>query len=117
MVQGLGQARRSWNSEFAWDGTCGAGKLKGVGSNIVTSGFEGPWTFTPTQWGNGFFKGLVNFEWERHTGPGGHQQWRVVNGTGPAAGLMRLTSDVALINDPRYLDLVNEFAADEDALS
>jgi catalase (peroxidase I) len=104
------------NSQFAWEGTCGGGGLKGKGPNTVTSGFEGPWTYTPTQWGNGFFTGLVHYEWERHTGPGGHQQWRVVNATGPTRELMRLTSDVALIHDSKYLRLVHEFAADEDAL-
>jgi len=104
------------NEDFAWQGTCGDGSLKGVGPNTVTSGFEGPWTHTPTQWGNGFFKGLIGYEWEKHIGPGGHYQWRVVNGTGDTAGLMRLTSDLALIHDPEYLKLVKEFAYDQGAL-
>jgi catalase (peroxidase I) len=93
-----------------WQGTCGDGELKGVGPNTVTSGFEGPWTYTPTQWGNGFFTGLLHYEWERHTGPGGHQQWRVKNATGATAGLMRLTSDLALIYDRKFLKWVEKFA-------
>jgi len=104
------------NMDFAWEGTCGRGAEKGVGRNTVTSGFEGPWTHTPTQWGNGFFTGLLDYEWEIHTGPGGHLQWRVKNATGDTADLMRLTSDLALIYDKKYLKLVKEFAADQGAL-
>ena len=35
-----------------WPGTCGAGLDKGKGKNAFTSGFEGPWTTTPTRWSN-----------------------------------------------------------------
>jgi len=95
------------------------GKVHGActdGPNTVTSGFEGPWTHTPTQWGNGFFTGLLDYEWEKHIGPGGHYQWRVKNATGDTADLMRLTSDLTLIYDKKYLKLVKEFAADQGAL-
>merc|ERR1711879_51694 len=32
------------------DGTCGSGALAGLGPNTVSSGFEGAWTRTPSQW-------------------------------------------------------------------
>lgn len=45
-------------------------------------------------------------------GPGGHWQWRIKNATEAESGLMRLTSDMALIHDHTYLQLVKEFASD-----
>lgn len=93
---------------------CGSGK----GNETFTSGFEGPWTTIPSKWSNEFFKLLQNNEWEKHIGPGGHWQWRVVNATNASAlsKLMRLTSDIALLHDKSYRMLVNEFADDQEAL-
>ena len=36
---------------------------KGVGANTFTSGFEGPWTMTPTKWDNSYFTNLLNHNW------------------------------------------------------
>jgi len=91
-----------------WVGRCGTGK----GKDAFTSGFEGPWTTNPLQWDNEYFKALLEYQWEKHIGPGGHWQWRVKNGTGLTAGLMRLTSDIALLHDEKYLEIVREFASD-----
>eukprot|EP00440_Ansanella_granifera_P016343 gb/GFBE01017752.1/.p1 GENE.gb/GFBE01017752.1/~~gb/GFBE01017752.1/.p1 ORF type:complete len:427 (+),score=96.54 gb/GFBE01017752.1/:1-1281(+) len=89
-----------------WPGKCGSGK----GTDAFTSGFEGPWTTNPTSWDNEFFVVLKNSTWEKHTGPGGHWQWRVAGANGPLAGVMRLTSDVALVHDDSYAAIVQEFA-------
>jgi len=91
-----------------WPGLCGTGK----GKDTFTSGFEGPWTTRPLRWDNEFFKVMLENEWEKHIGPGGHWQWRISNATGPLAGLMRLTSDLALLRDEEYLRIVKEFAGD-----
>jgi catalase (peroxidase I) len=91
-----------------WAGLCGTGK----GSDTFTSGFEGPWTTEPLRWDNEFFKALLEHKWEKHIGPGGHWQWRIQNATGAFAGVMRLTSDMGLLSDAKYLDLVKEFASD-----
>lgn len=91
---------------------CGSGK----GNDTFSSGFEGPWTTTPTQWSNEFFRFLKGHEWEKHVGPGGHWQWRIVNGSGPLGKIMRLTSDVALLHDDELLEHVELFAADQLAL-
>ena len=99
-----------------WPGKCGDGK----GANAFTSGFEGPWTPHPTRWDNDYFKQLADLEWEVHTGPGGHFQWRVANGTAPVAPgpqggtqeVMMLTSDVSLSKDAQYRALVKAWAVD-----
>merc|ERR1719262_215214 len=99
----------------AWQGESGAGEMKGKGANTYTSGFEGPWTTQPTAWDNEFFTKLLDREWEKFVGPGGHWQWRIKNATEAESGLMRLTSDMALIHDDAYLQIVKEFASDMDA--
>jgi len=87
-----------------WPGKCGSGK----GKDAFTSGFDGPWTTTPTQWSNSYFNELLNNEWEVYIGPGGKHQWRTVNGT---AGIMMLTTDISLLHDPQYLKYVQLFAS------
>lgn len=56
-----------------------------------------------------------------HVGPGGHHQWRPkakpgANTDEPLPNIMALTTDVALLHDPEYLDLVKLFASDSGAL-
>ncbi|KAG2448406.1 hypothetical protein HYH02_006298 [Chlamydomonas schloesseri] len=102
--------------EAPWPGTCGDGK----GNNTFTSGFEGPWTTTPTAWGNQYFQNLLDYNWEVHVGPGGHHQWRPkakdAQSKAPPPGVMMLTTDVALLHDPDYLELVKTYAANLTAL-
>jgi len=95
-----------------WPGECGTGK----GKDAFTSGFEGPWTTTPTWWGNEYFRNLLAHKWEVHKGPGGHFQWRISNATGDLAKLMRLTTDISLTQDPTgtYQQLVQDFAGDQE---
>ncbi len=45
---------------FGWQNKNG----KGIGRDTVTSGLEGAWTKHPTQWDNGYFYNLFNYEWE-----------------------------------------------------
>eukprot|EP00933_Yihiella_yeosuensis_P032706 TRINITY_DN2633_c0_g1_i1.p1 TRINITY_DN2633_c0_g1~~TRINITY_DN2633_c0_g1_i1.p1 ORF type:complete len:426 (+),score=108.84 TRINITY_DN2633_c0_g1_i1:77-1354(+) len=94
-----------------WPGKCGTGK----GKDTFTSGFEGPWTTKPTEWDNEYFTILRNSTWEKIRGPGGHWQWRIKDATGPLAGLMRLTSDVALLHDESYVRIVKEFSENQKA--
>ena len=62
--QGLG-----WNNKVS----------RGVGRNTVTSGIEGAWTTHPTQWDNGYFHLLLNYDWELKKSPAGAWQWEPVN--------------------------------------
>lgn len=88
---------------------CGDGK----GNNTFTSGFEGPWTTRPTEWTNQYFQNLLDYQWEKVTGPGGHFQWTPRNGDGtPGPDIMMLTSDLAFIESDKYRPYVEEWAAD-----
>ena len=52
---------------------------RGVGRNAVTSGLEGAWTTHPTKWDNGYFRMLLDHEWELKKSPAGASQWEPVN--------------------------------------
>ncbi|MEU6671952.1 catalase/peroxidase HPI [Streptomyces sp. NPDC046727] len=56
---------------LGWKSTHGTG----VGKDAITSGLEVIWTDTPTQWGNGFFKNLFEYEYELTKSPAGAHQW------------------------------------------
>ena len=62
--QGLG-----WNNH----------KGRGIGRDTVTSGIEGAWTTHPTQWDNGYFELLLNYDWELKKSPAGAWQWEPIN--------------------------------------
>lgn len=96
--------------KWPWQGKCGCG----VGHDTYSIGIEGPWTTTPTLWSNEFFKLLLKKEWEPWIGPGGKFQWRMTQA--PHDPLMRMTTDIALIADPIYRQIVEEFAHDMGAL-
>jgi catalase (peroxidase I) len=107
------QAYNKTTPSIPWPGLCGTGK----GNDTFTAGFEGPWTTKPLQWDNEYFKLLLEQVWEKHIGPGGHWQWRIKGAAGPLVGLMRLTTDVALLHDPVYLNIVKEFASNMTAFN
>ncbi|MEV0296370.1 catalase/peroxidase HPI [Nocardia sp. NPDC050710] len=96
--QGLG-----WRSSF---GT-------GVGKDAITSGLEGTWTPTPTQWDNSFLETLYGYEWEKTKSPAG--AWQYIPKDGAGAGTVAdahdpskthtpvmLTTDLSLRVDPVY---------------
>lgn len=99
--------------ETPWEGQCGTGK----GADTVTAGFEGTWTTHPLRWDNEYFQALLEHDWEKHKGPGGHWQWRIKGGDPTGANRMRLTSDVGLLHDDAYLETVKEFANSMDAFN
>ncbi|GIV75759.1 MAG: catalase peroxidase [Litorilinea sp.] len=101
---------------LGWQNSFGTGK----GSDTITSGLEGAWTATPTQWDNSFFDNLFNYEWELEKSPGGAWQWRAKNpeaqNTVPDAhdpskrhAPVMLTTDLALKEDPIYREISKRF--------
>jgi catalase-peroxidase len=111
--QGLG-----WKSTFN----------TGVGVDAITSGIEGAWTPTPTQWDNSYLETLFKYDWELTKSPAGAWQWRPKDGAGadtvPDAhdpskrhAPMMTTADMSMKMDPiyepiarRYRDNPDEFA-------
>ena len=97
----------------------------GKAEHTITSGLEGAWTETPTEWSNNFFKNLFEFEWEKYQGPGGKWQWRPKDGAGE--GLVpdahdpekkhapfMLTTDLSLKEDPAYEKISRRFYENPD---
>ena len=71
------------------------------------SGFEGPWTFSPTMVTNDYFRLLMEekWGWRNWNGPKQYQD--------STKGLMMLPTDMALINDPEFKKHVERYANDE----
>ena len=102
---------------FGWESEDADGPIKG--SEMTTSGIEGPWTQSPTDWDMSYLNNLLDYEWEPHKGPGGAWQWRPTDeslegsaesahGEGDVTPMM-LTTDVALKRDDDYREVVEEF--------
>ena len=71
-------AARLEEMSMGWKNNYGSGK----GEHTITSGLEGAWTTTPTQWSNNYFENLFEYEWELTKGQGGAFQWTPKNGAG-----------------------------------
>jgi len=101
-----------------YHGTCGSGPATGLAPNVFSSGLEVQWTSEPFRWDQEYWQNLLNYTWERHTGPGGHFQMQVKPGTPGAkdpknAKLGMFLTDVALTKDPVYLELTKKWASPE----
>src|SRR3546814_15988957 len=51
----------------------------GIGEHAVTSGLEGAWVNTPTEWSENYFRLLLEYEYELVKSPAGAQQWTPVH--------------------------------------
>jgi catalase-peroxidase len=110
-LQGLG-----WASSFE----------SGVGEHTITSGIEGSWVNTPTQWSDNYFRLLLDYEYELVKSPAGAQQWQPINqkpeDMAPAAHdpskrvpTMMTTADMALREDPELRRISEKFRNDHEA--
>ena len=108
--QGLG-----WKSSF------GTGK----GGDAISSGIEGAWTPKPTQWDNGYFDMLFNYDWNLVKSPAGAWQWVPVDPDeehlAPAAHdpskrvtTIMTTADLSLRMDPAFAKIARRFQANPD---
>ena len=63
----------------------------GKAGDAITSGLEGAWTTTPTQWSNNYFHNLFGFDWELTKSPAGAWQWKPeeCRSAGHGAGCLR----------------------------
>jgi catalase-peroxidase len=106
---------------LGWKNTYGPGN----GAHTITSGLEGAWTTTPTQWSNNYFENLFGFEWELTKSPAGAHQWQPKNGAGAGTvpdahdatkrhAPFMLTSDIALRVDPAYEKVSRRFYENPD---
>jgi len=106
---------------LGWKNSCG----KGNGIDTTTSGLEGAWTVTPTQWSINYLQNLFTFNWVQTKSPAGATQWIPDD---PAAASMvpdahdpskrhapvMLTTDLALKFDPAYKKIAQRFLNNPD---
>ena len=103
-------------------------KGKGCGRDTVTSGIEGAWTTHPTQWDNGYFYLLFNYDWELKKSPAGAWQWepidikeedKPVDVEDPSIRYnpIMTDADMAMIKDPIYREISERFYKDPAYLS
>ena len=101
---------------FGWKNAFGSGKA----GDTTTSGLEGAWTPTPTQWDNSFFDTLFGYEWELTKSPAGAQQWTPTDAAAKTAvpdahdaskrhAPMMATTDISLKVDPIYAPISKRF--------
>jgi len=104
---------------LGWKNKCGTG----VGADTISSGLEGAWTVTPTQWSSNYLDNLMNFNWVLTKSPAGAKQWIPDNKA--AANLVpdahipnkrhapiMFTTDIALKEDPKFRKIVERFRED-----
>jgi catalase-peroxidase len=101
---------------FGWKNKCGTG----AGADAITSGLEGAWSASPTQWTMQYLGNLYAFEWEQTKSPAGAIQWIPKDGGGanlvPDAhdkdkrhAPIMFTTDLALRMDPAYQKISKRF--------
>jgi catalase-peroxidase len=99
-------------------------KTRGIGRDTVTSGIEGAWTTNPTLWDNGYFKLLLNYDWELTKSPAGAWQYQPINikeadkpvdveDASIRTMPMMTDADMAMKMDPKYRKISEKFSKDQ----
>jgi catalase-peroxidase len=109
---------------FGWKNKCG----KGNAEDTLTSGLEGAWSATPTQFTTQYIDNLLNFDWVKTKSPAGATQWIP---TDPATAQMvpdahlkdkrhapiMFTTDIALKEDPGFRKVLESWQKDPELFS
>lgn len=106
----LEQMGLGWKSDYK----------SGKGRDTITSGIEGAWTPTPTQWDMSYFDVLFGNEWELTKSPAGAHQWVPkdlqdkhkapdAEDSSKRVGIMMTTADMAMREDPEYRKISEHF--------
>jgi len=101
---------------------------RGIGRDTVSSGIEGAWTTNPTQWDNGYFSLLLNYDWELKKSPAGAWQWEPVDikeedkpvdveDASIRYNPIMTDADMAMKMDPEYRKISEKFYNDPDYFS
>lgn len=101
---------------------------RGIGRDTMSSGIEGAWTTHPTQWDNGYFQLLLNYEWELKKSPAGAWQWEPINIKEEDKPVdvedptirqnpIMTDADMAMRVDPEYRKISEKFYNDPDHFS
>jgi catalase-peroxidase len=99
-------------------------KTRGTGRDTVTSGIEGAWTAHPTQWDNGYFHLLLNYDWKLTKSPAGAWQYEPINikeedkpvdveDASIRCMPMMTDADMAMKMDPEYRKISEMFHKDQ----
>jgi catalase-peroxidase len=101
---------------------------RSIGRDTVSSGIEGAWTTHPTQWDNGYFQLLLNYEWELKKSPAGAWQWEPINikvedkpvdveNATISHNPIMTDADMAMKMDPEYRKISERFYHDPEYFS
>ncbi len=99
---------------LGWKNTFGTGQA----GDTITSGLEGAWTSTPSEWSTGYFDNLFEYDWELVKSPAGAWQWQPTDPSETVPDAhdasqwhppMMFTTDVALKEDPIYAKISRRF--------
>ena len=97
----------------------------GIGRHTVSSGLEGAWTTNPTQWDNGYFRLLLNYDWEQKKSPAGAHQWEPIHikeedkpvdveDASIRHNPIMTDADLAIKMDPNYRQIAERFYKNPD---
>jgi len=109
------------NMGFGWK----SNHASGMGSDTITSGFEGAWTANPIKWDNGYFDLLFGYEWEKVETPAGKIVWHAKNqkeedmapdaeDSSVRVPTMMTTADISMREDPAYNKISKRFHENPD---
>ncbi len=107
---------------FGWNNP----NADGLPDSAITSGIEGPWTNTPFEWSQNYFRLLFKYEYKLTKSPAGANQWTPIDpepeDLAPSAGdpnvkvpTIMTTADMAMKMDPEYRKISARFAEDHEA--